>query len=215
MKPESYAILVDGSFFVHRMKAAKVPTNGETFKQFVEDVTEHEALKGLWLYRSFFYHSHPLRLRVEKPLCGGEVDFGKQPIVAWSDHLHKDINRLPFTSLRLGELRFRGWMIHRDNLPMEEENVDIAQDKLYPNIQPKGIDIRLGIDLATLVLKDQVGAIVLVAGDADYLPAMRFARQEGLHIYLVPLGAHMPDAMIEQADMLLDVRQPQATAESS
>ena len=48
----------------------------------------------------------------------------------------------------------------------------IAAADLVPNIQQKGVDMRLGLDIAALTLKAHVGAIVLVAGDSDFVPAI-------------------------------------------
>ena len=39
--------------------------------------------------------------------------------------------------------------------------------------------MRVGLDIASLTLKKQVEVIVLVTGDSDFVPAMKFARREG------------------------------------
>ena len=36
--------------------------------------------------------------------------------------------------------------------------------------------MRVGLDIASLTLKKQVEVIVLVTGDSDFVPAMKFAR---------------------------------------
>ena len=48
--------------------------------------------------------------------------------------------------------------------------------------------MRVGLDIASLTLKKQVDVIVLVTGDSDFVPAMKFARCEGAQLFLVTLG---------------------------
>ena len=55
--------------------------------------------------------------------------------------------------------------------------------------------MRIGLDVAALALKRLVGAVVLVSGDADMVPALRFARREGLRTYLHTMGFPAFDAL--------------------
>jgi hypothetical protein len=66
-------------------------------------------------------------------------------------------------------------------------------------------DMRLGLDIAALTLKSHVGAFVLVAGDSDFVPAMKFARREGAQLFLVTLGHSVRADMLEHSDLLLDI----------
>lgn len=77
-----------------------------------------------------------------------------------------------------------------------------AQD-LVPDIQQKGVDMRIGLDIATLALKRIVSGIVLVTGDSDMVPAMKFARREGLWIYLYTLGKPVRRELKVHADIVL------------
>lgn len=65
--------------------------------------------------------------------------------------------------------------------------------------------MRLGLDIAALALKSHVEAIVLVAGDSDFVPAMKFARREGVQVMLAPLEHHVRKDMIEHSDLLLQI----------
>ena len=53
-----------------------------------------------------------------------------------------------------------------------------------PNIEQKGVDLRIGLDIARLALRELVGVIVVVTGDSDFIPAFKFARREGIRVYL-------------------------------
>ena len=47
------------------------------------------------------------------------------------------------------------------------KKVDIDQKDLTINIKQKGVDMRLGLDIASLAYKKQVDKIILIAGDSD------------------------------------------------
>ena len=65
--------------------------------------------------------------------------------------------------------------------------------------------MRIGMDIAALTLKKQVQAIVLVSGDGDFVPAMKFARREGVNLFLAPLGQRVKPSMLEHSDLLLEI----------
>lgn len=65
--------------------------------------------------------------------------------------------------------------------------------------------MRIGLDIAALTLKRQADVIVLVTGDSDFVPAMKFARREGAQLYLVPLGHSIKDSMREHSDLVLNL----------
>lgn len=86
---------------------------------------------------------------------------------------------------------------------MSGPEATITADHLRPVISQKGVDMRLGLDIAALTLKRQADIIVLVTGDSDFVPAMKFARREGAQIFLAPLGHGIRDSLREHADLVL------------
>lgn len=48
--------------------------------------------------------------------------------------------------------------------------------------------MRIGLDIASLALKPLVSTVAVVTADSDLVPAMKFARREGLRVYLDTLG---------------------------
>ena len=78
--------------------------------------------------------------------------------------------------VRRGRLAPRGF--RKDNTPLFEQ---------------KQVDILLATDVVLLSAKRQVGEIVLVTGDSDFLPAVRVARDEGVVVRLAHgLGNNRP-----------------------
>jgi uncharacterized LabA/DUF88 family protein len=74
---------------------------------------------------------------------------------------------------------------------------------LVPVIQQKGVDLRIGLDIARLALRRLVELIVVVTGDSDLVPAFRFARREGIRVYLDHLGGPVRRQLKAHADRIL------------
>lgn len=66
----------------------------------------------------------------------------------------------------------------------------------------KGVDMRIGLDIAALALKKQADTLVLVAGDSDFIPAAKLARREGIDFILDPLWQQINADLFEHIDGL-------------
>jgi uncharacterized LabA/DUF88 family protein len=77
------------------------------------------------------------------------------------------------------------------------ENHHVALD-----LRQKGVDMRIGLDIASLTLKRLAKTIVLIAGDSDFVPAAKLARREGLQFILDPLWQKVNDDLYEHIDGL-------------
>ena len=62
--------------------------------------------------------------------------------------------------------------------------------------------MRIGLDIAAMTLKRQADIVVLVAGDADFVPAAKLARREGVQFILDPLWQSVPPDLCEHIDGL-------------
>ncbi|GAB4355037.1 MAG: NYN domain-containing protein [Gammaproteobacteria bacterium] len=69
-------------------------------------------------------------------------------------------------------------------------------------LRQKGVDMRIGIDIASLALKRQVDTVILVAGDSDFVPAAKLARREGMEFILDPLWQQVNPDLFEHIDGL-------------
>ena len=65
--------------------------------------------------------------------------------------------------------------------------------------------MRIGLDIASLSFKKQVSKIILMAGDADFVPAAKLARREGIDFVLDPMWRNIPDDLNEHIDGLRSV----------
>ena len=200
-----YAILIDAGFMKRKLGSRTRPFDIQGVTEFIATVRAHAALATMQLYRIYWYDAPPLTITVTRPLSGGRVNFGTTPLARSSAELLEALRVLPFISIRRGELAFRGWKVRQGRLPPDAPRVSLSAADIEPNVHQKGVDMRLGLDIAALSLKAHVGAIVLVAGDSDFVPAMKFARREGVQILLVTFGHPVRPGMREHSDLLLDV----------
>jgi uncharacterized LabA/DUF88 family protein len=201
----SYAVLVDAGFIKRKLGTQARPMNADDFERFIDRVIAHRELQDMRLHRVYVYDAAPLTERVVKPLRGGEINFASQPIAQRSQKLHKALQRKRNVAIRMGDLAFRGWSVKPAKLDWDGEELVIRAADLVPNIQQKAVDMRIGLDIAALTLKKIVQVIVLVTGDTDFIPAMKFARREGAQLYLVPMAHAIRESMYEHADLILDI----------
>lgn len=82
---------------------------------------------------------------------------------------------------------------------------ELTEEDFTLDLRQKGVDMRLGLDIASLAYKRQVNQIVLVAGDADFVPAAKLARREGIDFLLDPMWADIRPDLHEHIDGLRSV----------
>ena len=113
-------------------------------------------------------------------------------------------------ALRLGTLKEDGtWMIRprvvKDLLKGKTTIADLKEDDVYLEVRQKGIDMKIGVDIASLSLKRFVDVIVLFSGDSDFVPAAKLARREGIDFVLDPMHANVESQLFEHIDGLKSV----------
>ena len=211
----NYAILIDGGFAKRKLGTSVGPATAEDFQSLINALQQRQELSQCVLHRVYYYDSEPLLSAHAKPLNGGKMEFANQAIATRSQRLFEQMRRLPHVALRLGELSFNGWNVSPKLLDKAEgDSVVVRHEDLKPQITQKGVDMRIGMDIAALTLKKQVQTIVLVTGDSDFVPAMKFARREGAQLYLAPLGHKIKPSMYEHSDLVFDFDLPTRPARS-
>ncbi len=215
MPIQSYAVLIDGGFVKYTLKQKRrdPPITAELLQSFVDSIANLPYIFGGKLHRIYFYDARPLTKKVTRP-DGRVFDFASSKMVTISQTQHLTISRLPFVAMRFGELSDRGWKVPERILRKSQKSVTIDPADLEPNIQQKGVDMRIGLDIAALTLKKQVDLIVLVTGDSDLVPAMKLARREGAQVILITLGQNLKEQMYDHADVVIEdktwIRYPEA-----
>ncbi|MDY7792148.1 NYN domain-containing protein [Burkholderia ubonensis] len=159
------------------------------------------------LYRIFFYDCPPLEMKMHNPISKKAVDFGKSAEAAFRLELHEHLRGMRKVALRLGHLSaFTQWVIKpnkvADLLAGRIQMKDITPDDVTVDVRQKGVDMRIGVDVSSLAFKKQVDQIVLIAGDADFVPAAKQARREGIDFILDPMWQKIPANLNEHIDGL-------------
>ncbi len=79
---------------------------------------------------------------------------------------------------------------------------DLNDADFVYDVNQKGTDMRVGLDIASVSYKRQADQIVLVAGDSDFVPAAKLARREGVDFILDPMWSQIADDLHEHVDGL-------------
>lgn len=204
---DRYAILLDGEYVKKtlRKKLKKAPDYTHVVAE-VERIKSTAALARFELYRVFYHTADPLTGKTVHPLSKSSLDFGSTSVYRENIQLIDRLENQADVAVRRGTLVHQGWQLTekavKDLMAGKKTQIDAAD--VAPKIQQKGVDMRIGLDIASLALKHLVCTIVLVTGDSDLVPAMRFARREGLRVYLDTLGNHGVRAELKlHADIIL------------
>lgn len=116
-------------------------------------------------------------------------------------------------ALRLGVVKDNGqWQIYstkvKELLNGDADIKSLTENDVYLNIRQKGIDMKIGVDIASPSLKRFVDTIVLFSGDADFVPAAKLARREGVDFILDPMNANVDPQLFEHIDGMKSVVPP-------
>lgn len=186
-----FAILIDGGFITKVLgkKLKKFPEASDIEAE-CNRIRAHLDLAALDLLRIYFYDSFPPTGVLTNPIDGSNLDLGASPIHARNTQFLNKVESLPNFALRRGEVVVRGWKFGKYALKrLSKAPGPPKPNDVVPNIQQKGVDLRIGLDIARLALRQLVQVIVVVTGDSDLIPAFKFARREGLRVYLDNLGS--------------------------
>lgn len=217
------AILVDGAYFIKRFRRLE-PHNAYDAGRAAELVhrwaiahlstpkngqarAEGRRSTRKELYRVFFYDCPPLALKHHNPISKRAVDFSKSDEALFRVELHRLLLAKRKVALRLGELsKDVSWVIKPQKVKLllqgKLKAEELTPDDVRIDTKQKGVDMRIGVDVASLAFKKQVDQIVLMAGDADFVPAAKMARREGIDFVLDPMRQDIPSGLMEHIDGL-------------
>jgi uncharacterized LabA/DUF88 family protein len=108
------------------------------------------------LFRIYFYTARPFGGVI------GNKDYSKEYYFQKVNTFISAIGEQSDVLLRLGELLPRG-----------------------NSFEQKGVDVQIGLDIATLSLKRYVDTIIIFSFDTDLIPALDFARNNGIRVGIV------------------------------
>ena len=187
MNVERLAVLLDGGFVKKRLaEQLKAFPPAEEVARWTGDLLAHADLVDTRLFRTYWYDADPFGQKRKNLIDGKQTNFASTLEANRNRALMSALEVFPDFAVRKGELLFRGWRVRAS--AMKELATDPPRTLKASDLEPvfiqKGVDMRIGLDIASLALKRLVEAVVLVTADADMIPAMKLARREGLRVYL-------------------------------
>lgn len=121
---------------------------------------------------------------------------------------HRELTKKRKLALRMGENLETQDGYQLKSKPLKEllsgtiETSDLSEQDFYLDITQKGVDMRIGLDIASLSANNYVNQIVMVSGDSDFVPAAKHARRTGIDFILDPMWARISDSLHEHIDGL-------------
>ena len=209
------AVFVDGGFFLkrHRKTNPNVKAPHEVAQSLYAGIfrnmdTINKKEPGyVHLYRIFFYDCPPLTKRAHNPITKRAVDFSRTEEAIFRMEFHAALKRKRKTALRLGRLAdYNRWSIRPEKIKeLLDKKIKISDlnefDVCYEAHQ-KGVDMRIGLDIAALAYKKPANQIILISGDSDFVPAAKLARREGIDFILDPMWNPINPDLHEHIDGL-------------
>lgn len=90
---------------------------------------------------------------------------------------------------------------------------NVKEGDITFGLRQKGVDMRIGLDIASMSLKNQIDTAILVSGDSDFVPAAKLARREGVELILDPMWQSVAPELSEHIDGLFSPLQQDGGAE--
>jgi uncharacterized LabA/DUF88 family protein len=170
------SVLIDGGHLRVLVRQAKHKYDPDYIEKVAHACVEPDES----LLRILYYDCAPYAGKVKLPVSGHEKEF------SGSDRWLKELASRDLFAVRRGVLKFRGFKPRR--IPIADK--PLTDDDFKPDFEQKGVDMRIGLDIANHAATKSVDRIILISGDTDCLPAMKHARINGLQIVLVSLPNH-------------------------
>jgi uncharacterized LabA/DUF88 family protein len=112
---------------------------------------------------------------VKLPVTGTSYTFKSSD--AWLHALsHKDL-----FAVRRGVLKFRGYRPKKTPVA----TAALTDADFEPIFEQKGVDMRIGLDIAAYSDRRAVDRIILVSADTDCVPALKYGRRAGIQTILI------------------------------
>lgn len=204
------AILVDGGFYRNRaytLMGEKSPVErAKELESYCKRLLNFSKYEKTLLYRIFYYDCCPSSKKVFQPLLKKTIDLSKSSINKWMSEYLEELKKKRKFALRLGvlaeeQLRYNLKSSSLKALCNGKVSFENLQEEDFElNIIQKGVDMKIGVDIASLAYKKQVDRIILISGDSDFVPAAKLARREGIDFILDPMLNHIRPDLFEHID---------------
>src|SRR6202012_3192658 len=153
------AVLIDGGHL--RVLTRRADHN--YIPDYIEKVAHACIQTDELLWRVLYYDCAPYMGQTKLPVSGQTYEF------QGSDQWLKDFAAKDLFAVRRWVLKFRGYK--PKHIPISRTSITDAD--FFPDFEQKGVDMRIGLDIATFSSSHAVDRIILITGDTDCIPAMK------------------------------------------
>jgi uncharacterized LabA/DUF88 family protein len=202
------AILVDVGF-VKKAFSSSYPSRNFS-PDSIYDFTRAFVKTDEELVRIYFYHAEPFDGIVKLPVSRSDFDFKTTPEYSKKKDFLKKLSLKDYVAIRRGKTIFTKWELNNEIIDKfrTDPTYVVTDDDYTANIQQKGVDIKIGLDVAWISEHNEIGKLILVTADSDFVPAMKFARREGVQIVVgqyKPYTAFLSHDFREHTDVIRNV----------
>lgn len=170
------AIMVDGGYYRVRSRTlwgnlSATDRAQELYDYCMLHITQPTEPRDL--YRIFYYDCPPMTRTIKHPLTQKDIDYSTMPGTKWSKEFFGKLLDKRKVALRMGELaeNTANFVIKdavlSDLLAKKKSIDDLKEDDFRIDVKQKGVDMRIGLDVASLAQGHFVNQIVLIAGDTE------------------------------------------------
>lgn len=177
------ALLLDGDFSRRLLfkKLGHWPSPGEIEVFCRTIITPEEVISA-----TYYYDCPPFSKTKQLPVSKVTFDFSQSTVHRRAEEFQKVMQRNHFFVYRRGHLSFDGWTLKEDVIQNLIRSPRALTDQDFePVLSQKQVDMKIGFDVAKLCIKGLVERIILATSDADFIPAIDFARAYGVEVVLL------------------------------
>ena len=167
------AILIDGGY----LRAISTHAGKAYNPDFIEKFAAQCKAADEEILRILYYDCPPYEGYQKLPVSGNKHHFtaAHQWLV--------DLSKRDLFAVRRGVLKFRGFKPR--SIPINPQALTDADFK--PDFEQKGVDMRIGLDIAVYAENKAVDRVALVSNDTDCVPALKHGRRAGLQMIIIQL----------------------------
>jgi uncharacterized LabA/DUF88 family protein len=190
--------MIDGAFIRKKFSVAfKRAITAVDLQQIVLKILQLLNLPHV-KYRAYFYDCKPCDTKTSLPISHTAYNFETTPQYQSGQMLIREIKMLPFFAVREGTLSFHGWTLKEKCYGQNP----LDDSCFKPNLKQKGVDIKIGLDVAWVSFNHIADNIVMITGDSDFVPIIKTARRNGVFVYLFTLAHNVKKELLENADVV-------------
>lgn len=204
MSKHMVAVLLDGGHVLFELTGGaikKQPEKLPTTKEILDLAYSCIIPEKEEIFRIYYYDCEPYSGKPRHPVSNRPYNYQTARTYIMRSTFYDKLAQEKNIAFRSGQLKFRGWNLKKSALTrLIKSSGRIEESDMVPNFQQKGVDIKIGLDISWLASKKVVDRIILFTGDTDFIPAMKFARREGVQVILAALRDNIKTDLKKHSD---------------